>query len=193
MWHEISQSAGFLNSAKDYPYLYIHVDITFDFISVLAEYERITGDQAFLSRHWPATLRAYQYCLSTLDRGDGLPRVPADKMSGNEQDRLTDELTLSAAWVRAAHAMSETGNSSRRSPFPLFGLPRVVSTAADAREILNGCDVTGNGLTFCVGSYGARSDNDLVSWCANLRRGFTSFTCGKSRVKRTVPSTRLSI
>jgi len=107
MWHEISQSAGFLNWAKDYPYLYIHVDITFDFLKVLAEYERITGDQAFLSRHWPATMKAYQYCLSTLDRRDGLPRVPADKMSGNEQDRLTDELTLSAAWVRAAHAMSE--------------------------------------------------------------------------------------
>jgi glycogen debranching enzyme len=107
MWHEISQSAGFLNWAKDYPYLYIHVDITFDFLTELAEYDRITGDQAFLSQHWPATFRAYQYCLATLDRGDGLPRVPADKMSGNEQDRLTDELTLSAAWVRAAHAMSE--------------------------------------------------------------------------------------
>ncbi|HEY4934345.1 MAG TPA: hypothetical protein VII23_22490, partial [Terriglobales bacterium] len=68
--HEISQSAGFLNWAKDYPYLYIHVDITFDFLTVLAEYDRITGDQAFLSRHWPATLKAYQYCLSTLDKGD---------------------------------------------------------------------------------------------------------------------------
>ena len=107
MWHEISQSAGFLNWAKDYPYMYIHVDTTFDFLGVLAEYERTTGDQAFLSRHWPATLKAYQYCMSTLDKDDGLPRVPADKMSGNEQDRLTDELTLSAAWVRAAHGISE--------------------------------------------------------------------------------------
>jgi len=111
MWHEISQSAGFLNWAKDYPYLYIHVDITFDFLTVLAEYNRTTGDQAFLSRHWPATLKAYQYCLSTLYRGDGLPRVPADKISGNEQDRLTDELTLSTSWVKAAHAMSELAAS----------------------------------------------------------------------------------
>jgi len=111
MWHEISQSAGFLNWANDYPYLYIHVDITFDFLTVLAEYDRITGDQAFLSRHWPATLKAYQYCLSTLENGDGLPRVPADKISGNEQDRLTDELTLSASWVKAAHAMSELAAS----------------------------------------------------------------------------------
>jgi glycogen debranching enzyme len=107
MWHEISQSAGFLNWAKDYPYLYVHVDITFDFLRVLAEYDRITGDQAFLAQHWSATLKAYQYCLSTLDKSDGLPRIPADKMSGNEQDSLTDELTLSASWVSAAHAMSE--------------------------------------------------------------------------------------
>jgi glycogen debranching enzyme len=111
MWHELSQSAGFLNWAKDYPYMYVHVDITFDFLTELAEYARISGDQALLSRHWPATLKAYQYCLSTLDKGDGLPRVPPDKMSGNEQDRLTDELTLSASWVRAAHAMSELAAS----------------------------------------------------------------------------------
>ena len=111
MWHEISQSAGFLNWAKDYPYMYVHVDITFDFLTELAEYDRISGDQAFLSRHWPATLKAYQYCLSTLDKSDGLPRVPADKMSGNEQDRLTDELTLSASWVSAAHAMFELAAS----------------------------------------------------------------------------------
>ena len=111
MWHEISQSAGFLNWAKDYPYMYVHVDITFDFLTELAEYNRITGDQAFLTQHWPATLKAYQYCLSTLDNSDGLPRVPADKMSGNEQDRLTDELTLSASWVSAAHAMSELAAS----------------------------------------------------------------------------------
>jgi glycogen debranching enzyme len=107
IWHEMTQSAAFLDWANDYPYLYVHVDITFDFLAVLAEYDRVTGDHAFLTRHWPETLKAYRYCLSTLDDGDGLPRVPADKMGGNEQDRLTDELTLSAAWVEAAHAMSE--------------------------------------------------------------------------------------
>jgi mannonate dehydratase len=46
-------------------------------------------------------------------------------------------------------------------PWPLFGLPRVVSTADDARAILAGCNKQANGLTFCVGSYGARGDNDL--------------------------------
>ena len=46
-------------------------------------------------------------------------------------------------------------------PFSLFGLPRVVSNAADARRILADVDSPANGLTFCVGSYGSRPDNDL--------------------------------
>ena len=48
-------------------------------------------------------------------------------------------------------------------PWSLFGLPRVVSTRDDARAILDGCDAAANGLTFCVGSYGARADNDLLA------------------------------
>jgi len=48
-------------------------------------------------------------------------------------------------------------------PWPLFGLPRVVSTAGDARAILAGVESPANGLTFCVGSYGARADNDLLA------------------------------
>lgn len=55
-------------------------------------------------------------------------------------------------------------------PWPLFGLPRVVSTAEDARSILAGVDTAANGLTFCVGSYGARADNDLVA----MVKGFAS-------------------
>lgn len=48
-------------------------------------------------------------------------------------------------------------------PFSLFGLPRVVSTADDARAILAAVTSEANGLTFCTGSYGARKDNDLVA------------------------------
>ena len=47
-------------------------------------------------------------------------------------------------------------------PFTLFGLPRVVSTASDARGILAGVPSPSNGLTLCAGSFGARADNDLV-------------------------------
>jgi mannonate dehydratase len=48
-------------------------------------------------------------------------------------------------------------------PWSLFGLPRVVSTAEDVRATLSACDTVANGLTFCVGSFGARADNDLLA------------------------------
>jgi mannonate dehydratase len=47
-------------------------------------------------------------------------------------------------------------------PFPLLGLPRVVSTEADLAGLLAACDVRANGLTFCTGSLGVRPDNDLA-------------------------------
>ncbi len=48
-------------------------------------------------------------------------------------------------------------------PWSLFGLPRVVSTAEDVRALFSACDTFSNGLTFCVGSFGARADNDLLA------------------------------
>ena len=48
-------------------------------------------------------------------------------------------------------------------PFPIFGLPRVVSSAADARALLAACRSPSNGLTLCTGSYGAGAHNDLVA------------------------------
>jgi mannonate dehydratase len=48
-------------------------------------------------------------------------------------------------------------------PWSLFGLPRVVSTAEDVKAILAASDSIANGLTFCVGSFGARADNNLLA------------------------------
>ena len=46
-------------------------------------------------------------------------------------------------------------------PFPLLGLPRIVSTEEDFDWLVNACPSLNNGITFCTGSLGARSDNNL--------------------------------
>ncbi len=48
-------------------------------------------------------------------------------------------------------------------PRPILGLPRVVSTAADAAWVLACAPSEANGLTLCVGSYAERADNDVVA------------------------------
>lgn len=46
-------------------------------------------------------------------------------------------------------------------PFPLLGLPRIMSTEADFAAVLKAVDTPANGVTLCSGSFGARPDNDL--------------------------------
>lgn len=47
-------------------------------------------------------------------------------------------------------------------PFPVFGLPRIITNKTNLQRFLNLVDSPYNGLTFCSGSLGAHSDNDLV-------------------------------
>src|SRR5699024_496366 len=47
-------------------------------------------------------------------------------------------------------------------PRPLFGLPRVVSSADDAQWVLDSAASPVNGLALCAGSYGVSAGNDLT-------------------------------
>ncbi|MDT8343374.1 MAG: mannonate dehydratase [Thermohalobaculum sp.] len=53
-------------------------------------------------------------------------------------------------------------------PFPLLGLPRIMSTEAQYRQVLAAVDSPANGITLCSGSLGARPDNDLPGMMRRL-------------------------
>jgi mannonate dehydratase len=59
-------------------------------------------------------------------------------------------------------------------PFPLLGLPRVVSTESDYAELIAAVDSPANGITLCSGSLGVHPDNDLPGMMKRLghRVGF---------------------
>ncbi len=53
-------------------------------------------------------------------------------------------------------------------PRPLFGLPRVASTAADYQALFDAVPSEANGMCFCTGSLGVRADNDLPAMAAHF-------------------------
>ncbi len=102
IWHEISQSANYVDWRDKYPYMYVHVDITFQFLATLADYYKATGDIGFVRAHWSGIEQAWGYCRSLVDPATALPRIPAGKEGGDEQDRMREDAGLSAAWVAAS-------------------------------------------------------------------------------------------
>ncbi len=111
IWHELSQSAGLIDWSK-YPYMYVHVDISFDYLATLARYVAVTGDVQFAIERWDSIAAAFHYCQSQINSSDHLPHIPPDKEASDEQHRPADDLSLSASWLAAASGYAELAKST---------------------------------------------------------------------------------
>lgn len=82
--------------------------------------------------------------------------IDADQLRKNYQHFLRSVIpTAESCGVRLAVHPDDP-------PFPVLGLPRIVSTEDDLCKIIAMAPSPSNGLCFCSGSLGARKDNDLV-------------------------------
>jgi mannonate dehydratase len=93
---------------------------------------------------------------------------------GDIRDMLARHAHLDAAALRAnlARFLAEVVPTAEQigvrlaihpddPPFPVLGLPRIVSDAESIAAILRMADNPANGLCFCTGSLGVRTTNDL--------------------------------
>lgn len=90
-------------------------------------------------------------------------RTMLARYEGIGTEQLTANLTrfLEAVIPTAAELGVRLAIHPDDPPFPVLGLPRIVSTAAQVGRLFAAVDNPANGLCFCTGSLSARPDNDL--------------------------------
>lgn len=104
MAHELSQAAGYIDWWKDYPYGFIHGDTTPFYIVAVDDFFRRTGDLAFLRASWPSVRKAFAWCLTTDEDGDGLMDNRKAGLGALEFGALTGirtDIYLAAIWIKA--------------------------------------------------------------------------------------------
>ncbi len=135
IWHELSQSAPLIDWANRYPYMFVHVDITFQFLAGVDSYVRATGDAGFARTRWASLAAAYRYCTSVIDPATGLPHIPPGKQGQNEQDVMRDDIRLSTAWIDAADGFARLARSTGHGAMAADADRRAASArAAVARD-----------------------------------------------------------
>jgi glycogen debranching enzyme len=111
MMHELSQGAAYIPWFEEFPYGYYHADTTPLYIVAVADYVEASGDVDFAREIFPSIRKAYSYCESTDEDGDGLMDNSKAGLAAVEtgalrsEDVLTD-VYLASVWTEAAGAAS---------------------------------------------------------------------------------------
>jgi hypothetical protein len=122
MMHELSQGAAYIPWFEEYPFGYYHADTTPLYILAVSDFVRESSELDFAREMWPSIRKAYEYCATSDEDGDGLMDNTRAGLGAVETGALrsTDVLTdvyLGAVWTAATKAASELASALGESAF----------------------------------------------------------------------------